>query len=99
MKDKIIITKNGDGKESVYGEEEPTTNYIISVAFETVRKSKYFTYYFIKIISLILFMKLNGKPVNSYFEAVIYIDMSYGSENVIMCVSRNIAITVVITVR
>jgi len=40
-------------------------------------------------------MKLNGKPVNSYFETVIYIDMSlYGSENVIMCVSRNIAITV-----
>jgi len=36
MKDKIKITENGDGKESVYGEEEPTTNYIKSVAFETV---------------------------------------------------------------
>jgi len=28
MKDKIKITQNGDGKESVYGEEELTTNYI-----------------------------------------------------------------------
>ena len=27
MKDKLK-TQNGDGKESVYGEEEPTTNYI-----------------------------------------------------------------------
>jgi len=27
MKDKIKITQNGDGKQSVYGEEEPSTNY------------------------------------------------------------------------
>ena len=40
MKDKIKITENGNGKESVQG-EEPATNYIKSDAFQTV--TKYFT--------------------------------------------------------
>jgi len=47
MKNKIKIIQNGDGKESVYGEEEPTTNYIKSDTFETIRK--YFTYFFIHL--------------------------------------------------
>ena len=82
MKDKMKNTQNGgDGKESVYGEKEQTINYIKSVAFEKENISLifsfiYFLYSFNKNSLIILFLKLSGKPVNSYFEAVKYFNMS-----------------------
>ena len=69
--------QNGDGKESVYGEEEPTINYI-------KLRVRIFHLFFYSFLFCILFMKI------SLFEAVNYFDVCYGSDNVIMCVLAEI---------